>query len=191
MIRSEFLSELRTRSRAMRNDIQQHFYFMESEDLRRRPARGKWSIIEIFAHVNLVQGFYLKNIKNGLEQAPEVNHDEVNFSWLGKQAIKYMEPRDGVIRMKVKTFKKVDPVYRAKKGIALNEKVIFQDLIDDIDEMEDLIIKAYDCDLEAVKVPTVISFLKLNLADALAFNLAHTERHLLQAKRVVDPDYED
>jgi hypothetical protein len=188
LIRSEFLSDLRARSRAIRNDIQQHFYFLESEDLRRKPARGSWSIIEVFAHINLVQGFYIKNIREALERASEVNHDEVNFSWIGKQAIKYMSPVDGQVKYKVKTFKKVDPVARQKRGIAIDEKVIFQDLIADIEELEELMIKAYDYDLESEKVPTVISWIKLNIADALEFNLAHTERHLLQARRIVEPE---
>ena len=190
MIRSEFLSELRARSRNVRNDIQQQFYFMESEDLRRRPARGKWSIIEVFAHINLVQGYYIRNIREALERAPEVNHDEVNYSWLGKQAIKFMEPRDGGVRFKIKTFKKVDPIAREKRGIAIDEKVIFKDLIDDIEELEELMIKAYDYDLESVKVPSSVSWIKFNIADALEFNLAHTERHLLQAKKIADPEAE-
>lgn len=188
MIRSEFLSDLRARSRAIRNDIQQHFYFMESEELRYKPPGGGWSIIEIFAHVNLVQGYYIKNIRKALERASEVNHDEVDYSWIGRHAINYMAPSEGKVRFKVRTFKKVDPVARQKKGIAIDEKVIFQDLIDDIEELEELMIKAYDYDLESEKVPTVIPFIKLNIADALEFNLAHTERHVLQARKLVEED---
>ncbi len=186
LIRSEFLSELRARSRAVRNDIQQHFYFMEGEDLRRRPAKNKWSVIEVFSHINLVQGYYLKNIRKALENAQEVNHDEVKHSWFGHQAIKFMTPKDGQIGMKIKTFKKIDPIARAKKGVALDEKVIFQDLINDIEELEELMIKAYDYDLETEKVPTLVSWLKINIADALEFNLAHTERHLLQARKAAN-----
>lgn len=190
MIRSEFLRDLRARSRTVRNDIQQQFYFMESEELRRRPAKNQWSVIEILAHINLVQGYYIKNIRRALDQAEEVNHDEVNQSWLGKQAIKFMAPHDGEIGMKLKTFRKIDPLHRAKKGIVIDEKVIFQDLVSDIEELEELMIKAYDYDLESVKVPTFLRWIKLNLADAFEFNLAHTERHLLQARKIISPSDE-
>jgi hypothetical protein len=188
LIRSEFLSDLRARSRAVRNDIQQHFYFLESEEMRQKPSGGGWSIIEIFAHINLVQGYYIKNIRRALERAYEVNHDEVEYSWIGRQAIKYMAPSNGKIKFRVRTSKKADPVARQKKGIAIDEKVIFQDLIDDIEELEELMIKAYDYDLESEKVPTVIPFIKLNIADALEFNLAHTERHVLQASKLVEEE---
>ncbi len=190
LIRSEFLNDLRHKTREIRNDVQKNFYFLESEDLRRRPAPGKWNIIEVFAHINLTQGYYIKNIRKGLEEAPEVNHDNVELTWLGKQFTKAMEPRDGVIKWKMKTFKKIDPVAREKKGIAINEKVIFQDFIADIEELEDLMIKAYDVDISIIKVPTVLSFLKINIADAFAFDLAHTERHILQAKRVLNSEAE-
>lgn len=186
MIRSEFLSELRARSRAVRNDIQQHFYFMESEELKRRPAPNKWSIVEVFAHINLVQGYYIKNITRALERAAEVNHDQVNQTWIGKQAIRYTAPVDGVRRFKLPTFNKINPIKRAKKGIVVDEKVVFRDLISDIEEMEELMIKAYDYDLESEKVPTVISWIKINIADALEFNLAHTERHILQAREIAE-----
>lgn len=161
---------------------------MEPEELLRRPAKNKWSVIEIFAHINLVQAYYIKNIQRGLDRAEEMKADEVNLSWLGKQAIKYITPKDGQIGMKIKTFKKIDPIYRAKKGIVLDEKVIFQDLINDIEELEELMIKAYDYDLESIKVPTFVSWIKLNLADAMAFSLGHTERHVLQAKKVANLD---
>lgn len=190
--RSEFLHDLRNKTREIRNDVQKNFYFLEIEDLRRRPAKGKWSIVEVFAHINLTQGYYIKNIKRGLEEADEVNHDAVKLSWLGKKLIEGMEPKDGVIRWKVKTFKKIDPVYRKeKKGIALDEKVIFQDFIDDMEELEDLMIASYDLDISSVKVPTFFPFLKINVADALAFDIAHIERHILQARRVLGEEEEE
>ena len=183
MTRSEFLSDLRSRSRAVRNDIQQHFYFMESEELRRRPAKNKWSVIETFAHINLVQAYYIKQIGKALDRSEEVDHDEYRQSWFGKKAINFMKPKDGSIGFKIKTFKRIDPIKRAKKGIAIDEKVIFQDLIQDIEELEELMIKAYDYDLETQKVSTFVSWIKINIADAFEFNLAHTERHLLQARK--------
>lgn len=186
--RSEFLNDLRHRTRELRNDVQKNFYFLETEELRRRPSPKKWSIIEVFAHINLTQHHYIKSISKALMEAPEVNHDEVQLSWMGKQLEAAMQPRDGVIRWKMKTFAKIDPVKRAKKGIALDEKVIFRDFINDVEELEELMLKAYDVDISAVKVPTVLPFLKINVADAFAFNLAHTERHLLQAKRVLEPE---
>lgn len=186
MVRSEYLSDLRHKAREIRNDVQKNFYFLESADLRRRPKPGKWNIIEVFAHINIFQGYYIKQLAAAIEEAPEVNHDETQIGWLGRQFIKSMTPRDGIIPMKMKTFKRTDPIRRAKKGIVINEKVVFQDFIDGIEEIEELIIKAYDKDLTAVKVPTFIPFVKINIAEALGFCLAHTERHVLQAKNVLE-----
>jgi hypothetical protein len=188
MIQSEYLSDLRHKAREIRNDAQKSFYFLEAEDLRRRPAPGQWSIIEVFAHINLVQGFYLANIANALEQAPENTGDNTQLTWLGQKFIKGMAPQEGIIKWKVKTFKKIDPVYRAKRGVAINENIVFRDFINDIEEMEELIIKAYDKDLTALKVPTFFPILKINLADAMGFSLAHTERHVLQARNILGED---
>lgn len=187
MIRSEYLSDLRHKAREIRNDVQKEFYFLESEDLRRRPAPDKWNIIEVFAHINIFQAFCIKHIGRALENAPEVEHDETKLSWLGKQFIKRMEPtEEGTIPFKIPTFSSADPRKRAEKGIVLNDKVVFTDFINDIEEMEELIIKSYDRDITAVKVPTFLPFVKLSVADALGFNMAHVERHIQQAKDIVN-----
>lgn len=186
MTRSEYLSDLRHSLRIMRNDVQKSFYFMESDQLQRRPAEGKWSIIEIFAHINIFQSYYLQQIEMALNKAPEVNHDDLKITWLGSQFIKSMKPVDGVRKMKVKTFRKSDPLYRAKQGIVLNDRIVFQDFINDIEELEEIIIKAYDRDISSVKVPTFIPFIKINIAEAIGFSLAHTERHIVQAKELID-----
>ena len=68
----------------------------------------------------------------------------------------------------------------------VNEKIVFQDFVNDIEEMEELIIKAYDKDLTAVKVPTFLPFLKINIADAMGFSMAHTERHVQQARNILE-----
>lgn len=187
MIRSEYLSDLRHKAREIRNEVQKEFYFLESEDLRRRPAKGKWNVIEVFAHINIFQAFYIKHISKALEKAPDVEHDNTEISWLGSKFIKSMEPKeDGVIPFKMPTFSKADPLKRAKKGIVVNEKVVFSDFISDIEEMEELIIKSYDKDITAIKVPTFLPLLKLTIADALGFNMAHVERHLQQAKNIIE-----
>lgn len=186
MIRSEYLSDLRHTAREIRNEVQKEFYFLESEDLRRRPAPGKWNIIEVFAHINIFQAFYIKNISRALEKAPDVEHDETDLSWFGKQFIKSMKPReDGRIPFKMPTFRTADPIKRAEKGIVLNDKVVFTDFINDIEEMEELIIKSYDKDITAVKVPTFLPFIKITIADALGFSMAHVERHIQQAKNII------
>ena len=185
MIRSEYLSDLRHKAREIRNEVQKAFYFLEKEDLRRRPSPNQWNIIETFAHINIFQAFYIKHISKALEEAPDVEHDETNLSWLGKQFIKSMEPReDGSIPFKMPTFPSANPINRAKKGVVLDEKVVFSDFINDIEEIEELIIKAYDKDITAVKVPTFLPFIKITIADALGFNIAHVERHLQQARNI-------
>ena len=188
MIQSEYLSDLRHKAREIRNDAQKSFYFLEVEDLRRRPAPNKWSIIEVFAHINIVQAFYIKNISSALENANNYEGDETKLTWLGKKFISGMAPKDGIIKWKIKTFKKADPIARAKKGIILNEVIVFRDFVNDIEELEELIIKAYDKDLITEKVSTLVPILKLNIADALGFCLAHTERHVLQARNILGED---
>jgi len=182
--RSEFLHLLRKEVSAIRKEAQRDFYFLEEEDLKRKPSPKKWSISEVFAHINLVNAFYLKQTAQALNQAPDVNHDHVKVSWLGKKLKNGMEPDTdtGKITFKVPTLSAIDPVKRAKKGIALDEKVIFRDFVNDMDEWEELLIKAYDKDIDQIKVKSLFPFLKLRLPDALPFIMAHTRRHLQQAR---------
>ncbi len=188
MKQSEYLSDLRHKAREIRNDAQKSFYFLEAEDLRRRPAPDKWSIIEVFAHINIVQACYITNLSMALDMAEDNEGDDTYLSWLGKKFINGLTPQEGVIKWKVKTLKIADPIHRAKKGIVINENIVFKDFINDIEELEDLIIKAYDKDLTSIRVPTVLPFLKINIADALGFCLAHTERHVLQARNILGED---
>ncbi len=184
--RSEFLSRLRKDVSEIRRVAQHDFYFLEEEELRRKPAPGKWSISEVFAHINLVNGFYLKNISKALEEAEDVNHDEVKVSWLGRMLKKSMEPRDGKIPYKMPTFPSINPRKRTAKGIALDEKVIFRDFVNDMDQWEELLIKAYDKDIDQLRVESIFPWLRLRLPDAFEFIIAHTHRHLLQARKILD-----
>lgn len=182
--RSEFLHRLRKEVSAIRSAAQRDFYFLEEEDLRRKPSPKRWSISEIFAHINLVNGFYLKKVSKALKKAPDVDHNNVSPSWLGRRLRSAMDPDEdtGKIGMKVPTFASIDPVKRAKQGIAIDEKVIFRDFVNDMDEWEELLILAYDKDIDLIKVKSLLPFLKLRLPDALPFIMAHTRRHLQQAR---------
>ncbi len=182
--RISYLRELRRELLNYKGNALREFYYLEPEDLEQRSAANKWSIIDVFEHLNLVNYFYIKSFEQGLENAPDATDDRFSHSWLGKKSIQSMRPdQKGNIR-KIPTFRKINPLYHQKKGRVLVAQVVFQDFIESMEQLIALAEKMEDKAIQSVNVKTLLPFIKLPLGDALGFITAHTQRHIVQAQKL-------
>lgn len=183
MTRKEYKDDLQQKLNQLRNDIQNYFYYLEEEDLNMKPHDKAWSILEIFKHLNLVHQFYLQQMERKVPQLKAPDSDQLAPGWLGRTAVKNMEPgNNGSIPFKMKTFKKIDPIQARARGEAIVADVVFRDFVEDLQRLEDLIQQAENKSLENAKIQTVLPLLKMRISDALPFILAHAQRHVVQAK---------
>ena len=86
------------------------FLRLTDEQLSFSPGPGSWSIVEVFAHLNLSNEIYIRYILPKVTLGPDRPSDEFKSSWLGDWAYERIVPRaDGSI-FKMKTAKSVLPV---------------------------------------------------------------------------------
>lgn len=145
-----------------------------------KPDENQWSIAEIFEHLNISHGIYLRSIISRIDKAPDNDTDFYRSSWLGDWVYEKMLPRpDGSV------FKMRAPGFLKPQESKLNIEEVFQQYFDQLEVIEKVITKAHYIDMQKIKIPfSFTTLLKLRLGDNLRFMVAHHERHLLQASRV-------
>lgn len=153
------------------------------EDMLLKPGPdGGWSVAQCLDHLNGYGDFYLPEIKKGLAKVLSSKED-FKSSWLGGYFTKMMEPETG--KKKMKAFKNHIP-HRE-----LNSYAVVAEFIQQQEELLNLLSQARKSDLNRIKIPISISkWVKLKLGDVFQFLIAHNERHLQQANRVLKKNEE-
>jgi len=159
----------------------QPFLRLTPEQLNFKPDPGKWSIAEIFEHLNICNGSYIRSILARITTAPDVKADTYRSGWLGDWIYDKIMPRaDGSV------FK-----FRARKithaGCGfLDGQDILHRFLQQCDMVDDILRHVSTKNLQHIKIPLSFTrFLHLRLGDNLRYLVAHSERHLLQAHRVM------
>jgi hypothetical protein len=145
------------------------------------PAPGQWSILEIFGHLNLANDVYIRQILLRITLAPDTPSDQFRSSWLGDWCYHKIVPRaDGSV-LKMKTVKSVTPA-----RVAADRKEVLYSFQRKCDALDDILRHASTKDLRRIRIPFhFVPFIHFGLGDTLRSVVAHNERHLLQAQRVL------
>jgi hypothetical protein len=160
----------------------QPFLRLSEDQLNHSFHPGKWSIAEIFEHLNIYNGAYIRNILSRITVAPDVKTETYRSGWLGDWIYAQTMPRaDGSV-FRRKAAKGARP-----RGGKLDGKEILQRFLQQCDMLDDIIRHSSVKDLQRIKIPFCFSRLvPLRLGDNLRHLIAHCERHLLQAHRVME-----
>lgn len=149
-----------------------------------RPAQDQWNTLEIFEHMCLSSGIYLR----GLEHVFDGCADNLRFDpefrpgMLGEYFTKSMLPRpDGTISNRMRTMRMFDPPRNS--GASLESIDRFIDLCERFSE---LLERARKTDLNRMKVSSSLGpIIRFKAGDAFRFPIAHQQRHFLQLERTL------
>ena len=157
------------------------FLRLTDEQLCFSPAPGVWSIVEVFSHLNLSNEVYIRHILPRVTLAADLSSDEFRSSWLGDWAYEKIVPRaDGSV-FKMKTVKSVLPVKPNE-----DPREVLHNFHRTCDAMDDILRHSATKDLRRIRIPFhFIPLLHFSLGETMRFLIAHNERHLLQAQRLV------
>lgn len=159
----------------------QSFLRLTEQQLHFKPAPDKWSIAEIFGHLNIVHNIYTRIILSRIALAPDVKGEQYRSGWLGDWLYRKMMPRpDGTV------FRLPSPrsLHASREGLDGQEEL--ERFLQQCDALDDILRHVSTKDLQGIRIP--VSFakvLRLRLGDNLRYMVAHNERHLLQAHRVL------
>jgi len=146
-----------------------------------RPADNKWSIAEVFGHLNIVHDIYIRDILSRIALAPDVKMEHYRSGWLGEWLYDKMMPRpDGTV------FKLPSPrsLRVSREGLDVHDEL--RRFLQHCDALDDILRHVATKDLQGIRIPlSFAKFLRLRLGDNLRYIVAHNERHLLQAHRIL------
>ena len=177
--RQGLITELLDRTELVKASSQL-FFRLSDDQLHHRPGPGKWSIAEIYGHLNLTRDYYIRSILPRITLAPDYLPDRYVSGWLGDWVYDRVMPRaDGTV-FRLKTLK----AYVAG-GETLDAREVLESFQRKCDALDDILRHAATKNLQRIRVPFYFSRLvMLRLGDTLRIMVAHSERHLLQAQRV-------
>ena len=174
------LQELKKSSILLLDDIIRISEQLETHQLEVNDGVGRWNILQVLEHLNSYYAYYLPLIETKTKNAG--NHPQQDFKpgWLGAYFTQMMQPKDGVIRNKMKAFRNHVP----------NEQLSAQKVIEEFLQFQRKLIYllqlAENKDLNAIRIPISLSpFIKLKLGDTFSFIVAHNNRHRKQIENIL------
>lgn len=139
-----------------------------------RTNEKSWSILECFAHLNILHGFYISEISSRIQASPFVYNQHFKSGWLGNYFAQMMYPKNNF--KKVKTLKKYNPL---DKKLSRDTVTIF---IADQNSILVILEDAMGVDLNRTRTSIAfLEFIKLKLGDTLRILVYHNQRHVQQA----------
>jgi hypothetical protein len=162
------------------------FYYSEGEDLLKTEGVGTWNVIEVFFHINLLNESYLDQFPKAVQKAQAAKTASIKRSWIGKKLEEacLLDANDKPIKYS-KSPQATDPKAKQKAGFAVVEKVVFQELVQDLREIRNYTKLLDSKNLDQLKVKTLLPIVKVSMADALFIMIEHTNRHIEQASRIL------
>ncbi|MBS1605605.1 MAG: DinB family protein [Bacteroidetes bacterium] len=159
----------------------QLFFRLSDDQLHHRPGPGKWSIAEVFGHLNLSHDQYIRTILPRITLAPDYPSDRYVSGWLGEWIYEKVKPRANGTIFKLKTLKSW-----YASGETLDAREVLESFQRKCDALDDILRHAATKNLQRIRVPFYFSRpVRLRLGDTLRILVAHSERHLLQAQRIM------
>jgi DinB superfamily len=179
---TEFLDQLTQAVADIRRVTQERFRPLSEDQLNRGPAPGKWSVGQCLEHLNIIGGLYLPVMNQRLRRAQERGTqpaDTVKHGYFGKKLTDAM-----LVPAREKPLK--TPQQFAPSGSRLPRTVV-EVFLRQLDDLDHQLQQARKVNANAVRIPNAIfPLLRLRLTDQFAFLIAHLQRHVAQAERVLD-----
>lgn len=181
---NEYLNDLTQIVEGIIQQVEEITRTHSQAQLAKRPAPERWSVLDCLEHLSLYGDFYLpvfeKTIDKGIRQGKNPS-EYYKPGWLGNYFVNSMRPKGSTIPNPMKTFKDKNPVLTSVPVHAADRFLVQQK------QLLALLTKAKRTDLKKLRITTTLgSFPKISLGDGFAFVIAHEERHLLQAQRVLE-----
>lgn len=173
--------DLQTRLTVVLDTVSREFAHLSDEQLRTRPAPGKWSIIECLQHLNLAERYYVRQLQHKTDRLGLLQHNPTDqlleSDFVGRMALRMLDPKS--------TFKIPAPgMVKPRSAPELNPAEVMSQFLELQTIQGDLLNKLTYLDWNQEKVPTLFgNWLKMRLGDVVQMLMVHTERHLNQALR--------
>lgn len=149
---------------------------LDFEKINWRPSEDKWSVAEIYAHLNSYCDHYLPLFEKAIQRSNHQNWqpaEKYKSTWLGRYFIQSMSPEK--IHKKFKAPKQHNHIH---SQISTDVIKIF---LENQKRLKNILQISSTANINKSKIQIeILPFLKLRLGDFLNFFVTHQQRHLLQ-----------
>jgi DinB family protein len=178
-----YLNFLREEINEIVSDTRVNFLSLNENQFNWKPDKDEWSVAQCLEHLrmNLVSFIpvFDKKFRENTNSSIDLEMPYKN-SFLGKRLIRFIGPEG---TRKLKTSKKFTPQLSNYHLGALDDFITFHDKISEWVE------KARKVNIKKVRIVSpAIKILNLSMGDMLRFIIAHEQRHIKQAKNVMQLD---
>lgn len=157
---------------------------LPAERLLRRPSPTAWNVVEVFEHLVLSSGIYVRGLQAVFDQKAASLRPSTEFrpGILGDFFTRGMLPKpDGRIGWKMRTMKIFDPARQHGASSASIDRFIALGR-----QLLQLLEQATSTDLNRMKVSSSLGpIIRFKAGDALRFPIAHQQRHFFQIERIL------
>jgi hypothetical protein len=168
------VAELQQQLTDVTDRISGSFGGMSAEDLRRRPAPGRWSVAECIVHLTMTTTAMLPELEAAMARAPASAGRALRPSFLGGKLARWLEPP---VRRRMKTSPAFVPSPASTDGDVLAEFAQSQE------KLKELLRLYGDRDLNRPTVPSPLNrLIRYNVYAAFLILLAHQRRHVWQGE---------
>jgi hypothetical protein len=188
----ELLFELNRLNQRLSEIVARDFSNLSSDQLNWREHADKWSIAECLMHLNYVADYYFPATLKAITTAKIKNskpQDQFTRGWLGhRYASKFRLNLDNQIKSKIESPSKYDP--RRTSPSTLDGKKIIADFLERQQTLQVVLEDALAINLQKTRVYAALwGLVSIQLGDMLKILIYHTERHTVQAQRILYHDY--
>ena len=181
----EVITELIDLSFRLNETVQNEFMNLSKKQLSWTPDKGSWSIVQCFAHLNAFHRFYvpvfIERVKNTRFQEPE---EQFQSSPLGHSTFtKVKLGKLNNVKRKLKSPKDYNPLINKN----LKTENAIEDFIKYQGQLLETLENARSINIKKTKTSfSVRPIVKLRLGDAFLYIVYHSERHIEQARRILN-----
>lgn len=148
-----------------------------------------WCALEVAKHISIAQIAYREKMSLAFQQlkaAPQPI-SEIESTAIPSFLIKRFPPQAGVIRMKMKTTKRFEPLLKPEDRLEIEREAIVSELNACLHELEQWINLYPNKAVKSYRFNSAVGALvRFNVAEACEFMLCHAERHFLQLERALN-----
>jgi hypothetical protein len=154
---------------------------LTDEQFRWRPDQDSWSIAECLDHLNATARVYLPVLDEGISEAIRqgvYGEGPFKYNWLGRLSVRFSDTR-----LRLKTPDDMQPGAGRTRHEILSAFRAYQ--VQYVDRLRQA--NGVDLARASVRLP-VGSWFRIPLGSGFAVMLAHSRRHLAQARRVTEAE---
>jgi hypothetical protein len=152
---------------------------LSARQLNWRPAPRRWSIAQNLEHITLTFALYPVAIRRMLAEAKArkaAGGGRYREGFIARRVVASQEPPPG---LRIRTTRRVDP------GPDLDHETVLTRFDDTLEQLRALIVASDGVPLDHARMQSpFVPLLRFTLRQVLQLNLAHTRRHLWQARQV-------